>query len=78
MPFLFIYLHNVRGIGLAVAGLILATHALVSIVAGPIFGSQIDRFGAKAMLGLSLAILTSATPRMRSSRCPGRGSSSPR
>jgi MFS family permease len=58
MPFLFIYLHNVRGIGLAVAGLILATHALVSIVAGPIFGSQIDRFGAKAMLGLSLAILT--------------------
>jgi MFS family permease len=58
MPFLFIYLHNVRGIGLAVAGLILATHALVSIVAGPIFGSQIDRFGAKRMLGLSLAILT--------------------
>ena len=58
MPFLFIYLHNVRGIGLAVAGLILATHALVSIVAGPIFGSQIDRFGAKTMLGVSLAILT--------------------
>jgi MFS family permease len=58
MPFLFIYLHNVRGIGLAVAGLILGTHALVSIVAGPIFGSQIDRFGAKTMLGLSLAILT--------------------
>jgi MFS family permease len=58
MPFLFIYLHNVRGISLAVAGLILGTHALVSIVAGPIFGSQIDRFGAKTMLGLSLAILT--------------------
>jgi len=58
MPFLFIYLHNVRGIGLATAGLVLATHALVSIVAGPVFGSQIDRFGAKAMLGVSLAILT--------------------
>jgi len=58
MPFLFIYLHNVRGIGLATAGLVLATHALVSIVAGPVFGSQIDRFGGKAMLGLSLAILT--------------------
>jgi MFS family permease len=58
MPFLFIYLHNVRGIGLATAGLILATHALASIVAGPIFGSQIDRFGGKSMLGLSLAILT--------------------
>lgn len=56
-PFLFIYLHNVRGIGLAVAGLILAAHAVASIVAGPVFGSQIDRFGGKAMLAVSLAIL---------------------
>jgi MFS family permease len=58
MPFLFIYLYNVRGIGYAVVGLILATHAVVSIVAGPIFGSQIDRFGGKTMLGVSLGILT--------------------
>jgi MFS family permease len=58
MPFLFIYLHNVRGIPLATSGLVLATHAFVSMVAGPVFGSQIDRFGAKRMLGLSLAILT--------------------
>jgi MFS family permease len=56
-PFLFIYLHNVRGIGLAVAGLVLAAHALASIVAGPVFGSQIDRFGGKAILAVSLAIL---------------------
>jgi len=58
LPFMFIYLHNVRGIGLAVVGLIVATHAVVSMVAGPIFGSQIDRFGGKTMLALSLAILT--------------------
>jgi MFS family permease len=58
MPFLLIYLYNVRGIGYAVAGLILATHAVVSIVAGPIFGSQIDRFGGKRMLAVSLAVLT--------------------
>jgi len=58
LPFMFIYLHNVRGIGLAVVGLIVATHAAVSIVAGPIFGSQIDRFGGKNMLALSLGILT--------------------
>jgi MFS family permease len=57
MPFLFIYLHNVRGIGLAVVGLILATHALASIVSGPVFGSQIDRLGGKAVLGVSLAVL---------------------
>src|SRR5262245_40674579 len=57
IPFMFIYLHNVRGIELGLAGLIVAAHAVVSIVAGPIFGSQIDRFGGKAMLGISLAIL---------------------
>jgi MFS family permease len=57
VPFLFIYLHNVRGIGLATAGLILAAHAGASLVAGPIFGSQIDRFGGKGMLALSLVIL---------------------
>jgi MFS family permease len=57
-PFLFIYLHNVRGIGLAVAGLILAVHAVTSIVAGPIFGSQIDRFGGKVTLAIALGILS--------------------
>ena len=35
----------------------MATHALASIVAGPIFGSQIDRFGGKNILAVSLAIL---------------------
>ncbi len=36
VPFLLIYLHNERGIGLGVAGLILATNAGVSLVAGPV------------------------------------------
>ena len=58
IPFMFIYLHNVRGIALGVAGLVIGTHAVVSIVAGPVFGSQIDRFGGKRMLALSLVILT--------------------
>lgn len=58
LPFLFIYLHNVRGIGLGVTGLIVATHAVVSMVAGPIFGSQIDRFGGKRMLATALVVLT--------------------
>jgi MFS family permease len=58
VPFMFIYLHNVRGIDLGVAGLVIATHAVFSIVTGPIFGSQIDRFGGKRMLALSLVILS--------------------
>src|SRR6186713_1010830 len=57
IPFMFIYLHNVRGIELGVAGLIVGTHAVISIVAGPVFGSQIDRFGGKRMLALALLIL---------------------
>ena len=38
VPFLLIYLHNERGIGLGVAGLILATNAGVSLISGPIGG----------------------------------------
>ena len=40
LPFLFIYLHNVRGIALGPVGLIVATNAVVSLVAGPLFGSM--------------------------------------
>ena len=32
IPFLFIYLHNVRGIGLGTAGLVIATNGAVSLV----------------------------------------------
>jgi MFS family permease len=58
LPFLFIYLHNVRGMGLGLTGLIVATHAAVSMVSGPVFGSQIDRFGGKRMLATALVVLT--------------------
>jgi hypothetical protein len=34
IPFLFIYLHNVRGIGLAVAGLVVGTNAVVGVAEG--------------------------------------------
>ncbi len=58
LPFLFIYLHNVRGIALGPVGLIVGTAAIVSLVAGPLFGSMIDRVGGRRMLALALAILT--------------------
>jgi MFS family permease len=57
LPFLFIYLHNVRGIGLGVVGLIVGSHAVVSIVAGPVFGVLVDRFGGRRMLATALAVL---------------------
>ena len=58
IPFLLIYLHNERGIGLGVAGLVLATNAGVSLVAGPIAGALVDRVGGKRMLTVALGFLT--------------------
>jgi MFS family permease len=58
VPFLLIYLHNQRGIGLGVAGLVLATNAAVSLVAGPIGGVLVDRLGGKTMLTAALGFLT--------------------
>jgi MFS family permease len=60
IPFLFLYLHNVRGIGLGVAGLIVATNALVSIVAGPVSGPLVDRYGGRAVLTLALVVSAAA------------------
>jgi MFS family permease len=58
LPFLLIYLHNEQGIGLGVAGLILATNAGVSLVAGPVAGALVDRVGGKLMLTIALGFLT--------------------
>lgn len=57
LPFMLIYLHNVRGIGLGTAGLILATNAFVSIAAGPVGGTLVDRLGGKRVLAASLVFL---------------------
>ena len=58
LPFLLIYLHNERGISLGIAGLVLATNAGVSLVAGPVAGALVDRVGGKAMLTVALGFLT--------------------
>jgi MFS family permease len=57
-PFLFIYLHNVRGIPLATAGLIVGTNSAVGLVAGPIAGTLVDRVGGKVTLTVSLWLMT--------------------
>ena len=57
IPFLFIYLHNVRGIGLGVAGLVVGTNAVVSVVAGPVAGTLVDRHGGRRVLAWALAVL---------------------
>src|ERR1051326_390028 len=55
-PFLLIYLHNVRGFGLATAGLVAATIGAVGVVAGPVVGPVIDRVGGRITVAVALAI----------------------
>jgi MFS family permease len=56
LPFLLIYLHEVRGIDLSTAGLVLATVALASFVGNPLGGWLSDPLGPRATLLLSLMI----------------------
>jgi MFS family permease len=60
VPFLVIYLHNVRGISLGLAGLIAATNGLAALVSGPIAGSLADRIGARTTLVAALLIMAGA------------------
>ena len=74
IPFLFLYLHNVRGIGLGVAGLVVATNAVVSIVAGPVAGPLVDRYGGRRVLAVALVIsAVGYRRRSRSSHVPWQG-----
>jgi MFS family permease len=56
-PFLFIYLHNVRDIDLATAGLIVGTNSAVGLVAGPVVGTLVDRVGGRLTLAFSLWLM---------------------
>lgn len=56
-PFLFIYLHNVRGFGLDTVGLIVAASAVAGIATIPVSGAIVDRFGGRPVLAGSLVLL---------------------
>jgi MFS family permease len=56
-PFTVIYLHNVRGFSLGVAGLVLATNAMVGLGAGPLAGIVVDRIGGRLTLAASLILM---------------------
>ncbi len=54
LPFLVIYLHNVRGFSLGVSGLVVATSAAAQLTAGIAAGPLVDRLGARRVLGVGL------------------------
>jgi len=53
-PYLLIYLHNVRGISLGVAGVILAASSVAGLVGGLVSGTLIDRLGPRRVLIASM------------------------
>lgn len=55
-PFLLIYLHNVRGIPLGTAGIVLSVTSIAGLVAGPASGALIDRVGPRAVLAASMIV----------------------
>jgi MFS family permease len=57
VPFLLIYLHNVRGFGLETAGLVSAAYAGVGMVIGLGAGPAVDRVGARPTAAVSLVLL---------------------
>ncbi len=60
MPFLIIYLHDVRGISLTTAGLAAAANGLAAMPAGAVSGVLADRFGPKRVVVWSLLVQTVA------------------
>jgi len=57
LPFEIIYLHDGRGFGLAVAGLVVGAITGAAVVTAPVAGPLIDRFGARtAAVGASVAL----------------------
>ncbi|MBD0348564.1 MAG: MFS transporter [Thermoleophilia bacterium] len=60
IPFLVIYLHNVRGFSLAVIGLIAASNAVAALFSGTVGGALADRFGPRATLAGALCIMAGA------------------
>jgi MFS family permease len=60
LPFLIIYLHNVRGISLALAGLAAATQSATALASGLAAGTLSDRVGPKRVLIAALVVMTIA------------------
>jgi MFS family permease len=55
-PFVLVYLHEVRGVPLGTAGLVVAATGAGALVAGPVAGCLADRIGPRAVLWASLLV----------------------
>src|SRR5215813_1797767 len=71
LPFEIIYLHDGRGFGLGVAGLIVGTLTGVAVPAAPLVGPLIDRFGARATTAVAGVALAGGYAGLASAHSPG-------
>jgi MFS family permease len=56
LPFLLIYLHDVRHIPLGITGLLIGAAAVVGVPVGPVAGALVDRFGARVICVVALCV----------------------
>ena len=56
LPFLVIYLHDVRGFSLGVSGLVVAVSAAAQLAAGLLAGPLVDRIGPRPILAAGLVL----------------------
>jgi MFS family permease len=56
LPFVIIYLHNVRGISLGAAGLIAAAGSATALLSGVVAGTLADRIGPRFVLAAALLV----------------------
>lgn len=56
LPFLYVYLSEVRGISTSVIGLLFAWMGLLGLLVSPLFGTLIDRHGPRRVIMLGLAM----------------------
>src|SRR6478752_211381 len=56
LPFLVIYLHDVRGFGLGVSGLVISMSAAAQLSAGILAGPLVDRIGPRPVLAAGLVM----------------------
>jgi MFS family permease len=61
LPFFVLYLHTIRGIGLAVAALAVSTLALAGLLGNPLGGWLSDRIGARHAVVIGLLVSSAGT-----------------
>jgi len=70
LPFEVIYLHNGRGFSLGVAGLVVGAITGVAVVAAPLAGPVIDRFGARVVTAAAGGALAAGYTGLAFARTP--------